>query len=214
MFDLYVVTDSALSGGLPDSEVARRAYEGGADAVQLRMKGAPGGEMLRQARIIKGIADSMSRLFIVNDRADVALLSEADGVHLGRSDVPIEDARGMLGEHMIIGASVHSVEEAEEAAEAGADYLSVGSVFRTGTKGDAIQGLGLGPVFEIKRSVGLPLVAIGGINLGNVREVIRAGADSAAVASAVVSKPDIAKAAREMRDAILKARIISDIPVR
>ena len=89
MFDLYVVTDSGLSKGRSDAEVARLAYQGGADVVQLRMKDADGGEMLRQALEIRGIADEMCKLFIVNDRVDVAMASGADGVHLGQSDIPV-----------------------------------------------------------------------------------------------------------------------------
>ena len=92
MFDLYVVTDSQLSRGRSDAEVARLAFEGGADVVQLRMKNADGREMLEQARLIRGYADEMCKLFIVNDRVDIAMASGADGVHLGQTDMPVEDA--------------------------------------------------------------------------------------------------------------------------
>lgn len=206
MFDLYVVTDSKLSKGRSDAEIARLAYEGGADVVQLRMKDADGGEMLRQAEIIRETADEMCKLFIVNDRVDVAIASCADGVHLGQSDIPVDVARRLMGDDAIIGASVDNVEQAVAAVEAGADYVGVGAIFKTSTKPDAAQGIGLGPIFEIREAVDVPIVAIGGINRGNIQDVIRAGADAAAVVSAVVAQDDVAGAAHELRDLILKIR--------
>lgn len=206
MFDLYVVTDSKLSKGRSDAEIARLAYEGGADVVQLRMKDADGGEMLRQAEMIRKTADEMCKLFIVNDRVDVAIASCADGVHLGQSDIPVDVARRLMGDDAIIGASVDNVEQAVAAVEAGADYVGVGAIFKTSTKPDAAQGIGLGPIFEIREAVDVPIVAIGGINRGNIQDVIRAGADAAAVVSAVVAQDDVAGAAHELRDLILKVR--------
>ncbi len=207
MFDLYVVTDAALSKGRSDVEIAGLAYEGGADAVQLRMKGADGGEMLAAAKEIAAIAREKDRFFFVDDRVDVAMASGADGVHLGQSDIPVRDARRIMGDDAIIGVSVQTVEQAVEARDGGADYLGVGAVFRTATKPDAVQGIGLGPVFEIRQAVDIPVVAIGGINRGNIQDVIHAGADSAAVVSAVVAQDDPRAAAHELRDLILKARL-------
>jgi len=207
MFDLYVVTDKRLSHGLTDAEVARLAYAGGADIVQLRMKAESGKEMLEQARLIKQYADEYSRYFIVNDRVDVAIMSDADGVHLGQDDLPVYEARKLMGDDKLIGVSVHNVKEAVTAMNDGADYLGVGSIFTTSTKPDAVQGLGLDAIYNIRKAVDLPIVAIGGINMGNVQDVIRAGADSAAVVSAVVGKPDISKACHDIRDLILKARM-------
>ncbi|MCK9323514.1 MAG: thiamine phosphate synthase [Candidatus Methanomethylophilaceae archaeon] len=206
MFDLYVITDRRLSHGLSEAEVARLAYAGGADIVQLRMKSEDGKEMLEQAKIIKQYADEYARYFIVNDRVDIAILSDADGVHLGQSDIPIAEARKLLGDDKLIGISVHNVEEAITAFNDGADYIGVGSIFTTSTKPDAIQGLGLDAIYRIKQAVDLPLVAVGGINQGNIQDVIAAGADSAAVISAVVGKEDISKACHDLRDQILKIR--------
>jgi thiamine-phosphate pyrophosphorylase len=206
MFDLYVVTDSDLSKGRSDAEIARMAYEGGADVVQLRMKHADGGEMLSQAIAIREIAEDMCRIFIVNDRVDIAMASGADGVHLGQSDIPVEVARRLMGPDALIGCSVTTVEEAVKAVEDGADYIGVGSIFTTSTKPDAAQGLGLSPIYEIKQAVNVPVVAIGGINRGNIQDVIRAGADSAAVVSAVVAQDDVRAATHELRDLILKVR--------
>lgn len=206
MFDLYVVTDSDLSRGRTDAEIARLAYEGGADAVQLRMKNADGRSMLAQAKEIARAAEEYNRFFFVNDRVDIAMASGADGVHLGQSDIPVEDARRMMGDDAIIGVSVHTVEQAREAIDGGADYLGVGSIFTTATKADAVQAIGLDVVFQITQELDVPVVAIGGINRGNIQDVIRAGADSAAVVSAVVAQDDPAAAAHELRDLILKVR--------
>ena len=206
MFDLYVVTDRELSKGRSDAEVARMAYEGGADVVQLRMKNADGREMLEQANLIRRYADEMCKLFIVDDRVDIAMASGADGVHLGQSDMPLEAARKLMGDDAIIGISVDNVEEAVAAQEGGADYVGVGAVFQTSTKPDAQQGVGLGAVFEVRQAIDIPVVAIGGINRGNIQDVIRAGADAAAVVSAVVAQDDVRAAAHELRDLILKVR--------
>ena len=206
MFDLYVVTDSDLSKGRTDAEVARLAYEGGADAVQLRMKHSDGREMLEQALEIRKVADEYCRFFFVNDRVDIALASGADGVHLGQSDIPLEVARDLMGETAIIGISVDNVEQAVAAAEGGADYIGIGAIFNTSTKPDAKQGVGLGAIYEIRQAVDIPIVAIGGINRGNIQDVVRAGADAAAVVSAVIAQDDIRSAAHELRDLILKVR--------
>ena len=206
MFDLYVVTDSDLSKGRTDAEVARLAYEGGADAVQLRMKHSDGREMLEQALEIRKVADEYCRFFFVNDRVDIAMASGADGVHLGQNDIPLEVARDLMGETAIIGISVDNVEQAVAAAEGGADYIGIGAIFNTSTKPDAKQGVGLGAIYEIRQAVDIPIVAIGGINRGNIQDVVRAGADAAAVVSAVVAQDDIRSAAHELRDLILKVR--------
>ena len=206
MFELCVITDRSLSNGRTESEVAELAYSGGADIVQLRMKGSDGKEMLEQARRIKAVSDRYAKFFIVNDRVDIALLSDADGVHLGQSDIPVEDARALLGDDKIIGVTVHNAAEAADAESEGADYVSVGTIFRTNTKPDAQQGLGLDAVFLVKRAVGIPVMAIGGINRGNIQHVIGAGADGVAVVSAAVSQKDIPAAVHELRDMILKVR--------
>ena len=208
MFDLYVVTDSDLSKGRTDAEVARLAYEGGADAVQLRMKHSDGREMLEQALEIRKVADEYCRFFFVNDRVDIAMLAHADGVHLGQTDIPLREARRLVGDDMIIGISVDNAEQAREALDGGADYIAVGSIFTTSTKPDAAQALGLDAIFDIRREIGdeVPLVAIGGINRGNILDVIHAGADGAAVVSAIMAQPDIKGAAHELKTMILNDR--------
>lgn len=207
MFDLYVVTDESLSKGRSNVEIARLAYEGGADVVQLRMKDATKEDMLRDALKIKEIADDLNKYFFVNDNVEVAVESEADGIHLGQSDMPLEEASEIVGGKMLIGISVTTVEEARRAYEGGAAYVGVGSIYNTSTKPDAAQGLGLDAIYRIRQSVDIPIVAIGGINKGNVQDVIRAGADCAAVVSDVVSQDDVVKAAHDLRDLIIKARL-------
>ena len=206
MFELYAITDRKMLGGRSEIEAARLCYEGGADVVQLRMKDTDGGEMLRVAKEIQVLADQYNKFFIVNDRIDVAILASADGVHLGQSDIPISEARRLVGDEMIIGASVHNVEQAVKAVEDGADYLGVGSIFTTSTKPDAEQGLGLDAIIDIKEAVDVPVVAIGGINRGNILDVMRAGADGAAVVSAIMAKDDIKAAAHELKVMILNDR--------
>jgi thiamine-phosphate pyrophosphorylase len=207
MFDLYVVTDESLSKGRSNVEIARLAYEGGADVVQLRMKNASKEDMLRDALKIKEIADDFDKFFFVNDNIEVAVESDADGVHLGQSDMPLEEAVEYIGTKKLIGISVTTVGEARKAEAGGAAYVGVGSIFNTSTKPDAAQSLGLDAIFTISQAVDIPIVAIGGINQGNIQSVIKAGADCAAVVSAVVSQDDVRKAAHDLRDLILKARL-------
>ncbi len=207
MFDLYVVTDESLSKGRSNVEIARMAYEGGADVVQLRMKNASKEDMLRDALKIKEVADDMCKFFFVNDNVEVALESEADGVHLGQSDMSLSEAFSVLGDDKLIGISANTVETALAAQQGGAAYVGVGSIFTTSTKPDADQGIGLDAIYKIKQAVDIPIVAIGGINQGNIQDVIRAGANCAAVVSAVVSQDDVRKAAHDLRDLILKARL-------
>ena len=206
MFELYAITDRKMLGKTSEVEAARLCYAGGADVGQLRMKDTDGGEMLRVAKEIQALANQYNRFFIVNDRIDVAILASADGIHLGQSDIPISEARRLVGDEMIIGASVHNVEQAVKAVEDGADYLGVGSIFTTSTKPDAEQGLGIDVIMDIKEAVDVPVVAIGGINKGNILDVMRAGADGAAVVSAIMAKEDIKSAAHELKVMILNDR--------
>jgi len=202
VFRLYVITDRGLSHGLSESEVARLAYSGGADVVQLRMKSGCGREILEQAVIIRKYASEYRKMFIVNDRVDIALLSDADGVHLGQTDIPIKEARKLLSDGKIIGKSVHSLEEAITAVDDGADYLGVGSIFATATKEDAKQHLGLKTLMSIKDAVDIPVVAIGGINMNNITSVVATGVEAIAVVSAVVSEDDIMEATKRIKDLV------------
>ncbi|MCQ2079861.1 MAG: thiamine phosphate synthase [archaeon] len=206
MFELYAITDRKMLGETSEVEAARLCYEAGADVVQLRLKDADGGEMLRIAKEIQAIANEHSKFFIVNDRLDVAILAGADGVHLGQSDIPVKEARRLAGEDMLIGVSVDNVEEAVKAVEDGADYLGVGAIFNTSTKPDAEQGIGLDAIYEIRQAVDVPIVAIGGLNKGNILDCIHVGADGVAVVSAIMAQKDIRAAAHELKVMILNDR--------
>lgn len=205
MFELYVVSDRGMLGDVSEAEAARECFEGGTDVFQLRLKDTDGGEMLRIAKEVEAVAAEFNKFFIVNDRVDIAILSGADGVHLGQSDIPCADARRLCGDEMIIGVSVSTAEEARRAVDDGADYVAVGAVFRTGTKPDANQGVGLDAVYEVKKEVGeeVPIVAIGGINRGNLDHVMGAGADCIAVVSAVMAQEDRRAAAKELKTMVL-----------
>jgi len=201
MYDLYVITDEGLSNGRSHAELAKLACEGGADVIQLRDKKMGKDEQLRAARDIRRVTSLHGVLFFVNDHVDIAVASEADGVHLGQSDMKLMDAVKVAGD-MLIGISVSSLDEALAAEAGGADYIGVGPVFDTSSKDDAGAGVGLGVLAEIRRSVRIPIVAIGGINEKNAASVISAGADGIAVISAVVSQNDVRKAAKELKNIV------------
>ncbi|MBM4248127.1 MAG: thiamine phosphate synthase [Euryarchaeota archaeon] len=196
---LYVVTDEGLSRGLSHTQIAHQALAGGADVIQLRDKGLDGRALLGQALAIRDLTRRAGKLFIVNDRLDVALASGADGVHLGQEDLPLAAARPIAPRGFLIGVTVHDVWEAREAERGGADYLGLSPIFATGSKSDAGKARGLGTLRKVRRAVSVPVVAIGGISLANAREVLEAGADGLAVISAVVSQPDVEEAARRLK---------------
>lgn len=196
---LYVVTDDKLSNGLSHVEVARRSYEGGADIVQLRVKNDDE-RFLQWACEISEISKSCGRTFIVNDSVEIALKSGADGVHVGQGDEPVSSIRQRVPENFIVGVSVGNVEEAKEAEAGGASYVALSPIFDTTSKDDAGHGHGLEMMKKISDAVSIPAYAIGGINKGNVRDIISHGADGVAVISAVVSQPDISEAAKEFKE--------------
>lgn len=205
-FDLYVITDPELSRGRSHVEIARAALEGGADAVQLRDKSSSALNLSRWAAEIQQIARKFGATFLVNDRVDVAMVSGADGAHVGQDDLPAREARRLLPRPQVLGVSVGSLKEARRAAREGADYVGIGPIFATGTKPDAGEPLGVKPLAAIARAVDIPVVAIGGITLENVPLVIEAGAAGAAVVSAVVSAEDVAAAARAFKRRIVETR--------
>ena len=205
-YGLYVITDEGISHGLSHVEIARKVAEGGADVIQLRDKARTGKDMLSIALQIKKITRSAGIRFIINDRLDLARASDADGVHLGQEDLPIPFARRVAPKGFIIGTSVRSVQEAIIAESEGADYIALSPIFDTPTKSDAGPGKGLEMLKEIKSAVSIPVIAIGGIGKGNVRQVMDAGADGVAVISAIVGQKDIVKATAEMRSLIYQAK--------
>jgi thiamine-phosphate pyrophosphorylase len=205
-YDLYVITDELLAGGLPHAEIAMRAVAGGADVIQLRDKTLCCRDLARVGHKILAVTRPAGALFIVNDRLDVALACGADGLHLGQDDISIDVARQLAPPGFVIGVSVGNADAALAAESAGADYVALSPTFDTCSKADAGPGHGLNRLRSIRNAVRIPVIAIGGIHSGNVREVIHAGADGVAVISAVVSAPDIPKAARDLRELVLAAK--------
>jgi len=203
---LYVVTDKAISGGRSHAEQAREAIKGGATVIQYREKMGSTRHLIEEAAAVRDVCRQLGATFIVNDRVDVALAVGADGVHVGQEDMPAAIARRLIGEDMILGVTVGNAEQARQAQADGADYLGTDAVFPTASKPDAGPPIGVETLEQICRAVSIPVVAIGGVNASNVAQVIRAGAAGAAVISAVVGAPDIAAAARRLRQAILQAR--------
>lgn len=197
---LCVLISSGFSP-LPLGRLTREVVLGGADCVQLRLKGISDREFLEIALECRRAAGEA--LFIVNDRPDIAALSGADGVHVGQDDLPGRAVRQIIGDEALLGISTANAAQLAQAEDAGADYLGVGCVFPTTTKEIAVEGLEY--VEEASRLTGLPFLAIGGINLENVGRVIRAGAPGVAVCSAIIADEDPQKAAAELKEAILSA---------
>lgn len=201
-WSVYVITDRRVAGERDLLAVMQAAIEGGATVVQLRDKHATTRKLLEFGGALQRLTRSAGIPLIINDRVDVALALDADGVHLGDDDMPPELARRLLGPDRLLGVSADSVEGAQRAEQAGADYLGVGDIFGTSTKPDAGEPIGLEKLAVIAKSVKIPVVGIGGVTLTNAPAVIRAGAAGVAVISAVLGAADPAAAARALRSAL------------
>lgn len=186
-------------GGAPACEIARQAIEGGVTMIQLREKKAPLHRVLSEGRALRELCRERGVPFLVNDRVDVAMLLNADGVHVGQDDIPYADARILLGDAAIIGVSAGTPEEAAKAIADGADYLGVGAVYATGTKADAGAPIGTELIRSIRSQSSIPVVGIGGIGAGNAWNVVDAGADGVAVVSAITRAADPRDAAYALR---------------
>jgi thiamine-phosphate pyrophosphorylase len=193
---LYAIIDSEFLKGRPPQKIAEQMIKGGARVIQLRCKKCGINKFLALAKEIQQICIKKNILFIVNDSLEVALAIGADGLNVGQEDIPVAEARELAPIDMIIGGSAGTVAEAKKAQKYGADYLGLGAIFPTPTKESKATGLGI--IKDIKKAVDLPIVAIGGINKENVRDVIKAGADAVAVISAIMNASDIQKATREL----------------
>ena len=207
-YSLYLVTDRGISRERTTIQIVEAALRGGVTCVQLREKTCSTREFITQALSIKDHLKRHNVPLIINDRVDIALAVNADGVHLGQSDMPIETAKAILKDSMIIGISAESLKNAVQAEKDGADYIGVGSIYATSTKTDTASPLGLEGLREIRRSVKIPLVGIGGLNRENAGEVINNGADGVAVVSAIVAAHDPEKAAGELKKIIEQARLL------
>ena len=200
---LYVIVDPEATRGRDVLAVAEAALRGGASLVQLRDKTRDKGEVLEIARTLKSLCDQHDALFIVNDDADIAYLSEAHGLHVGQTDLPVAEARRVLSPDQIVGRSNNGTTEALESEQQGADYLAVGAVFSTTTMGKSGRtAVGAEMIRNVKESVSTPVVAIGGINATNIADVARAGADCVCVVSAVTYAEDPERAAAELVEII------------
>jgi thiamine-phosphate pyrophosphorylase len=193
---LYVVLDPQVSKGRSLVEILMEAAGAGARLFQYRDKLSPGGHIYRLALQLRRAAEQAGALFLVNDRCDVALAVDADGVHLGQGDLPVALARRLLGHGKIIGVSTHRPAEVREATVTGADYLGVGPIFQTGTKPDHEPVVGIEGLRQIQSLTPLPVFAIGGITLECLPAVRGAGADGVAVISAIVGSSDVAGTVR------------------
>jgi thiamine-phosphate pyrophosphorylase len=207
---LYLVTDYGLAtkAGRTELEVVKAAVKGGVTAVQFRDKTREMGELYRKGRELRDFCDSTGVAFIVNDRLDLALALEADGLHLGQTDLPVQIARKIAGDRLFIGLSIFSLDETKKALAAGADYLGASPVFTSSTKPEAGVGMGLAGLCQIVRAAGqTQVVGIGAINGGNAAGVIKTGAAGIAVISALVAAPDVTKAARQLKAQIERTGI-------
>ena len=200
---LYVIVDPEATRGRDVIEIAQAALRGGASVIQLRDKTRDKGEVLQIARAIKALCDDHDALFIVNDDADIAYLSEAHGLHVGQTDLPVEEARRVLSPGQIVGRSNNGTTEALESEGHGADYVAVGAIYATSTMGKSGRtALGPDMIRRVKQAVSAPVVAIGGINATNIADVARAGADCICVVSAVTYADDPERAAAELVETI------------
>jgi thiamine-phosphate diphosphorylase len=188
---LYGILDPEQIKGHAAEAVLRALLEGGVKLLQLRVKAAPASDFFELARATRNLTRSYGCKLIVNDRLDIALACEADGVHLGQEDLPLIAARKLMGDR-IIGISTHDVEQAQVAEHDGADYIGFGPMFGTNTKETGYSARGLDMLRQVREAVKIPIVAIGGITEANVGEMWQAGADSAAIISAFLGADNIA----------------------
>lgn len=202
MRGLYLVTDRTLCGKRSLEDVVSQALEGGVTYVQLREKDVSTRFFVEEARKIKALTTCYRVPLIINDRLDVALAVEAEGVHIGQEDMPYAAARKLMGPQSIIGLSVETWDDVVKAQELDVNYLGVSPVFETPTKTDTKGSWGLEGLTRIKAYSRHPLVGIGGLNASNAAEAVTAGADCIAVVSAICAAPDPFKATRELHDII------------
>ncbi len=199
-FRLYLITDRKVATK-PLPEAVRLALEGGVKAVQLREKDLPVRELLCLAQELRSITREFGAKLFINDRVDVAVSVDADGVHLGTQSMPLEGARKVVGKGMLIGVSTHNLEEAKAAEAGGADFITFGPIFETPSKTQYGYPVGLEAIKSLITEVYIPIFAIGGIHSGNIKQIIMSGAAGVAMISAIFSSPDIRTAASKFAQA-------------
>lgn len=211
--DLYGLTDSRLSMGRSLEEVVCALLASGVRIIQYREKKLPRARMLEECRLLRKLTKAANACFIVNDHVELAILAQADGLHLGQDDLPVREARRLVGDGMIIGLSTHSPEQALAAVESGADYIGVGPIFETRTKEDVVAPVGFPYLDWVVANIALPFVAIGGIKRHNIADVVAHGANCCALVSELVSAPLIGERVAEVRENFqrgLQERLKSD----
>ena len=195
---LYAVTDRAWTGKQTLYEQVEAALKGGVTCVQLREKELDETAFLQEAKELCALCRRYGVPFLVNDNVEIAIACGADGIHVGQEDLAAGEVRRRVGENMILGVSVHTVEEAFQAVRDGADYLGLGAVFPTSTKTD-VEQMSNETLRAICDAVNVPIVAIGGINRGNILKLAGSGVDGVALVSAIFSAEDIERTCRELR---------------
>lgn len=203
--DFYFITDGNISKKGNKSDVSK-AVGAGCRIVQYRVNNKSDQDMLKEGEELKNICKNKA-FFLVNNRADIAFAIDSDGVHLGQNDLPIDIARRIVGENKIIGKTVHNTKEAVIAEKRGADYVGLAPIFYTDTKKDTVEPIGLDIIKDVRKTIDIPIVAIGGINRENVKSVILKGADAAVSVSAVISSDDVFKEVRDFIGLIREAKI-------
>ena len=195
-WSLYAILDKEYAKERSLARLAEEAIQGGAGILQLRNKISASDEFYSDALKIREVTQHFKIPLIINDRLDIALAAKADGVHLGQDDLPFPEARKLLGNQMILGASVHDHEEFEIALKGNPDYLGVGTIYPSSSKTE-LQSTGIKIIEQLRLKTRLPLIAIGGITVENLEPAIRAGADGVAVISDLFTKQDIRGRAKE-----------------
>ena len=204
---LHILTDTVLQSRFSHMEITLLAIAGGADTIQFRQKSGSTREMIEIARNLKRLCSEADVTFIVNDRLDVAIAAEADGVHLGQDDFPIPKARQLLGEGRIIGGSAATLDDARKCLSEGADYVGFGPVYPTTSKDDAGPVSGIDILKQVVEIIPLPIIAIGGVDAENIPDVMRAGARGIAVISAVCCQDDPEEATMALYQALNKGTL-------
>ncbi|MCZ6634057.1 MAG: thiamine phosphate synthase [bacterium] len=199
---LHVLTDTVLQNRFSHIDLTRMALEGGADTIQYRQKVGKTRERIETALAMQALCSEAGAILIVNDRVDVAIAANVDGVHLGQEDFPIEKARDLLGPDKVIGATAKTVVQIQQAVSEGADYVGFGPIYATGSKADAGDAKGLDGLSAMVQAVSVPVVAIGGIGLETAQDVMAAGAFGIALISAVCCEDDPVAATRAIAGSI------------
>ena len=203
---LYLITDRILSRGRSTVDVVRAALAGGVDVVQLRDKEAEAAAIVDEGLRVHELTARYQAPLIINDRVDVALAIEAEGAHVGQTDLPAGMARKLLPAPALLGVSTSSADMARRAQQQQADYIGFGPVYPTTTKETAASPRGIERMHDTLEKINIPLVALGGISDRNISEVVAAGADHVAVCSAIVSAENIERAAAALKEKMLQAR--------